>query len=38
MDYELLTNDNGVRLVKFGSFAGYAGIFWAYYWILFIFT
>jgi len=26
MDYELLTDDKGFRLVKFGTFAGYAGM------------
>jgi len=26
IDYELLTNDEGMRLVKFGTFAGYAGM------------
>jgi len=25
MDYELLTDDQGMRVVKFGTFAGYAG-------------
>lgn len=26
MDYELLTNDSGMRTVAFGKFAGYAGM------------
>ena len=26
MDYELLTDDHGMRVVKFGTFAGYAGM------------
>ena len=26
IDYEAITNNKGVRLVRFGKFAGYAGI------------
>jgi alpha-aminoadipic semialdehyde synthase len=34
LDYELLTDDKGTRLVQFSRFAGYAGMVDGYLWIL----